>query len=172
MKKEGRFLSMALALLVLVIAIHSTVHFSAYGASISGFAVDGQETNGQSSSPLVFSGSLVFLVLEWAVLIGGLIYSYTQVRLAMNQEYHELSAIKNKPLSKNATDIDKMYAFLKEKKSLRVATIAKVFEVDQELVENWAKTLETANFAILTYPRIGGPKILLKEKEVDHEEES
>jgi len=171
MEKEGRFLTMVLALLVLIIAVHSTVHFSKFGAGFSGLAVDNSATNGQNSNILQFSGSLIFLILEWAILIGGLIYSYTKFKFALNKEYEELNSIKDRQFSANTTDIDKMFEFLKEKKSLRVSTIAKVFEVDKSLVESWGKTLESAKFATISYPRIGGPKITIKEKEVKHDQE-
>lgn len=172
MEKEGKFLTMFLAMLVLTIVVHSTIHFSKFGASISGFSIDSTQTNGQKSSPLPFAGSFLFLILEWATLIGGMIYGYSQFKIEMNKEYKELDAIKNKSFSGNITDIDKLYSFLQERKSLRVSTIAKVFEVDKSLVESWGKTLETANFATITYPRIGGPKLTIKKKEVKDEKES
>ena len=68
--------------------------------------------------------------------------------------------------------MDRFYELLKEMKHFRLATAAKVFDVDTEIVEDWAQSLESSKVAELTYPRIGGPEIKLIEGALPRNEES
>jgi hypothetical protein len=162
MKKEGKLLKVLLVVLTTAVLIHTIAQFTFFSPGISGLLI-GNEKVGEEFSPKGSFGSMIFLVVEWFVLISLFTFTYTRYRRFLDTEYEELKIIKERKHSNRNTALDDLYEFLKEKKEIRVSTIAKTFNVNKRLVEEWAKTLESNNFATLVYPQFGGPKLVLKE---------
>jgi hypothetical protein len=98
----------------------------------------------------------MFLIAQWTVLfLALLIILVRDIKLGGRTE--EIK-IENK-----GTDLDALYNTLKEKKQLKISSIAKVFKVDKEIALEWGKTLEAGNLASVEYPGIGGPVLKIKE---------
>lgn len=161
---------LTIALLTVAI-LHTVLHFAVYGTGvpnlgekgISGFAVgpiSGDEIKTQYPQP---SLSTIVIVAEWLLLIVILVISFMSERLNLKKEADNLKDINIKQ-EKSKTELDVLYDLLKEKKHLQLATIAKIFQVSEETVHEWAKILESGNLATIYYPRLGEPEIRIKEK--------
>ena len=165
MKKRTNFLSVFLVFLVLAALIHVFIHLAFYGTGYKGFAekgitglaVDGSEAS--AGLPI----SEVTLFLEWGLIFLGIIFVYAKHKIDVKKEYDYLALLKQKKPFSGGTELDRFYDLLKETKHFRLATAAKVFSVEVEIIEGWAKSLESSKVAELTYPRIGGPEVHLVE---------
>ncbi|MDI6798523.1 MAG: CBS domain-containing protein [Candidatus Aenigmarchaeota archaeon] len=71
---------------------------------------------------------------------------------------------KKKFLAIMETDVDKILSIIKEKGRISFDKIAKLFNVDMNTVENWAKILEDHGLAEIFYPAIGSPELREKKK--------
>lgn len=170
---EKRGVRLLVALVVLIALAHAAIHFAVYGTGISGlgekgisgFSVGkfkvGEEL--KESAPVTSSTSYLFLFMEWGIILVLFVTAYAKHKFALKKEYADLKLRKNIKLKGKKTELDKFYKFLKEKKHLNISTVAKAFSVKENIVKNWAKTLESGGLAEITYPRIGGPKVILKE---------
>ena len=58
------------------------------------------------------------------------------------------------------TDIDVLYALIKEYKKRKISEIAKIFGVSKEKAEEWANILEESQLAKLHYPAMGEPELI------------
>ncbi|MFH1290241.1 MAG: hypothetical protein ABIH92_02415 [Nanoarchaeota archaeon] len=178
MRKKPTFIGFFLSLLVVVALAHLFLHFTLYGTGIRGFveggisglAVDGSETDGESSGFQLPVSEMV-LFLEWGLILMGVIFVYAKHKIDLKKEYHDLKLMKDKKHFSKGTELDNFFELLQEMKHFRLSTAAKVFDVDEEVIEDWAKSLETGRFAVLTYPRIGGPEIKLRQVEHISEKE-
>lgn len=65
---------------------------------------------------------------------------------------------------RSKTDLDSLYKILKEKKSMSISDISRVFKVDLEVALGWAKILESGDLAIIEYPRFGKPILTIMGK--------
>lgn len=165
MKSRSTFLGVFLAFLVIVSVVHMAIHFTFYGTGYSGFAeggitglaVEGSESEG--GLPI----SEIILFLEWGLIFLGVIFVYTKHKIDLKKEYDYLVLLRQKKPFSGGTELDRFYELLKEIKRFRLSTAAKVFDVDIEVVEDWAQSLESSKVAELTYPRMGGPEIRLIE---------
>jgi len=153
--------------------IHLAVYEGSIGGifsgGISGFAVDETPVDGKSSGFFGLQLSELILFMEWGLILLGVIFVYAKHKIDLKKEFHDLETMKASKHFSKGTEIDNFYDLLKEMKHFRLSTAAKVFDVDEEVVEDWAKSLESGRMAALNYPRIGGPEIMMKEdkKEVD-----
>ena len=169
MNKKG-YLTAAgilLTLLISLVLVHTTLHFAVYGTGIpgygekgvSGFVVGGIDLEAYPQlSPL----SKKILIIEWTVL--GLatlatLASFLVEQIRSKKESEEIMQMSAKGKSK--TDLDLLYVALKEKKKLKISTVTKMFNVKDTTVIEWAKIFEASNLAMLNYPRIGEPEIIL-----------
>lgn len=162
MEKEGKLIKIFIIVLLAAALIHTIAQFTFFSPGVSGLLV-GTEKVGEEFSPKISFGSMMFLIAEWAVLITLFIFSYSKYRTSLKEEYKELKNIKERKRSARNTPLDDLYDLLKEKKELRISTIARTFNVDKKLIEEWAKTLESNNFAEIVYPQFGRPKLILRE---------
>ncbi len=60
------------------------------------------------------------------------------------------------------TDIDKLYAIVKEKGKLRVSEVASAFGISKMEAEEWGKILKEQDLIILHYPTVGEPELIWK----------
>ncbi len=161
------------SLLLLIAILHTVFHFavagtgisSFYGQGISGFSIGkitlGEEfkTQYKSFSPI----SLGIIAGEWCLFFTFLIFTSVKKRIDAKREVLAIHINKHSDKSKTKTDLDYLYETLKEKKSLKISTIAEAFKIDKDLAEQWCKTLEEGNLATMNYPRMGEPELVLIE---------
>lgn len=63
------------------------------------------------------------------------------------------------------TNIDKLYALIKERKSIVIDDAAKKFGVTEQLMEEWCRMLEEHGMIELHYPAFGKPEIRIRKSE-------
>lgn len=165
MKRRPTFLGVFIVFLVIVAIGHMSLHLAFYGTGYSGFAekgitglaVENSETEG--NIPI----SEIILFLEWGLIFLGMLFVYAKHKIDIRKEFTYLDILKKKKHFHDGTELDNFYELLKDMKHFRLTNAAKAFDVEIEVVEDWAQSLETAKVAELTYPRIGGPEIRIIE---------
>lgn len=170
-----KFLQFSLVLIIILAAGHSFFHFYFYGTGIAGFRetgisglVSGEEDVGEEATgsyDIGISVSQIFVVCEWLLAFALIIFAYIKGNINFKKEVIDLKIKRSGKDEGNKTDLDRLYELLQEKKRIRFMAIQKVFEIDDEVVKNWADTLEAGNLATVVYPRIGEPELVLKEKD-------
>lgn len=168
MQKRRKLASVFLVFILALAVGHLFLQITFFGTGISGFAergISGRAVDGININGSGFSLSTLILIAEWGLLLLGLVFVYARHKIELKKEFESLSALKSKKHFVPGTELDNFYELLQDMKHFRLASAAKVFDVDDDVVDGWAKTLESQNVAVLTYPRIGGPEILLKNKE-------
>lgn len=110
---------------------------------------------------------LIAFVMQWVILLLVVILAYTKF---LKHRREENQKIENFSIpSKNSTaetDMDTFYNLLKEKKSLSVGTIAKLFNIPKEKAIEWAKILENHDLATIEYPAFSDAEVNIKEEEI------
>jgi hypothetical protein len=66
--------------------------------------------------------------------------------------------------NKNKTDLDILYEVLQKNNKIKISTIAKAFKVKEETAMEWCKILESAELAIIDYPALRKPILILLTK--------
>ncbi|MFH1803146.1 MAG: hypothetical protein ABH864_06905 [archaeon] len=165
MKSKATFLGVFLVLLVIVALAHLFVQLAFYGTGYEGFAEKGITglAVDDSDSGGGFPISEMILFLEWGLIFLGVVFVYAKHRIDLKKEFGYLNLLKQKKHFSGGTELDNFYELLRDMKHFRLSTAAKVFDVDSEVMEDWAQSLELAKVAELTYPRVGGPEINLIE---------
>lgn len=167
MKRRPTFLGVFIIFLVIVAIAHMSLHLAFYGTGYSGFAekgITGLAVEGSETESGGLPISEIILFLEWGLIFLGMIFVYAKHKIDLKKEFTYLDLLKKKKHFHGGTELDNFYELLKEMKHFRLANAAKAFQVDIEVIEDWAQSLETAQVAELTYPRIGGPEIQIIEK--------
>ena len=172
MEQRGGKKKVVLAVLsiVFIIAVLNTVFFliihnkTAVTGKISfspGIIKDNYGKLGNTSKLLIAVEWLaVIFVILFILIIGAM-------KLMSEREHHkdllegEIKIVK----SRSETDLDMLYKILKEKKVLRLDSVAQYFKVDSNTALEWFKILEETGLAELSYPIVGDPKLILIEKE-------
>lgn len=165
-------LALLVSLVFALVGLHTLVHIVVYGTGISGAAesgISGLSIGGFSLDKDLkpqyreYSRTSLFILAgEWAVLLLISLSAFVKHRQAMQEDMSKRFDIQ-KYKSSTKTDLDILHDLLKEKKHLRISTIARIFNVKTEIALNWAKTLEAADIATLNYPRVGEPELTLNE---------
>ncbi len=113
------------------------------------------ETVGEAYNNIPISAR-IFIGIQWALLVSLLIFAYYKDREVKKKE-NEIEGVDLKEMSKNSkTDLDTLYNILKEKKQLRISTLAKLFNLNEEVVMGWCRTLELNNLVTITDHSTGG----------------
>lgn len=68
--------------------------------------------------------------------------------------------------TRSETNLDVFYNLLKDKKSLSIKTVAKLFKVSREKALEWAKILENHELVTIEYPTFSVPEVKINEKEI------
>ncbi len=170
MKERGkRILGIAIVLVITFAALHTGGHFAFYGTGISGlgekgvsgFAVGSTNIEQLREQTKDFSSlSRILIIGEWFLLVLLILASLIGSKLSIKKQHVMLVIKKSKDKSK--TDIDILYDLLKEKKKLALSSISETFKVKEETALEWAKILETADLAMINYPRFGEPELKIK----------
>lgn len=154
--------------------IHSALHFSLFGFGInpesrgvlSGLAVGSISTDEIISDyPSLSPLSRRILIAEWVILIIAALGTLGNFLRNHMQAKHENIEIKKEELKgRSKTDLDSLYNLLKEKKQLKISVISKIFEISEETAIEWAKIFESGNLAVINYPRMGEPELVLQKE--------
>jgi|SRR3989344_3507008 len=161
---------------VVVIALGQTVyHVYTWGIGIPGFdgtvlagLVAGEGDVGEESTGLFSLGvsfSQILVVVEWLVVLVVLVFAYNKGKANLKKEVEDVMQSKSKIENGRYTELDKLYDILRERKRVGFEVIEKVFEVDDEVVNDWATTLEKAKLVSIEYPRMGYPILVYVEKD-------
>ncbi len=127
-------------------------------STMSGMAV--------SNLPMGLNVSLIAFILQWVVLLLIIIFAYTKFLKHRKEEEEKIQhLIIPSPKSKAETNIDVLYNFLKQEKSLSIGAISKIFNITKETALEWGKILEDNDLAIIEYPAFADPEINIKEEE-------
>jgi hypothetical protein len=173
MKSKPNFLGVFLVFLVVLAIAHLITYLAFYGTGYKGFAEKGisglaiGENSGSGSFPI----SEIILFLEWGLIILGAIVVYAKHKLDLKKEIYGLNMLKEKKHFKGGTELDNFYELLRDMKHFRLSTASKVFNVDIDIIEDWARSLETGKVAELAYPRIGGPEIRIIPEENEQQKQ-
>ena len=165
-------LALLTSFVFVLVALHTLAHIVVYGTGVSGAVesgISGLSVGGFSIDndfkPLYVAYSqisLLILAVEWVTLLLISLSVFMRHRQTINEDIKQEFNIQ-KYKSSTKTDLDILHDILKEKKHLRISTIARIFNVKREVALNWAKTLEAADIATINYPRVGEPELTLNE---------
>lgn len=163
----------AITFLIIITLTHSIAHLTLFGTGIKGVGEKGisglvigetkqneLETTLQQNHPGLSPLSRGVLMGEWVLLIIAVIASLAIEKMHAKKENVTIS-MKTIARGKSKTDLDTLYDLLKEKKKLKLSTIATLFHVTEETATDWAKILESGNLAAINYPRIGEPELVI-----------
>lgn len=172
MESKTNFLGVLLGTVFFFGILHTTVHVTLYGtgiskfyeAGVSGMAIgpinidDNFHTKYDYLSPL----SQLVLIAEWSIIALALVSGVVKGKIEAKREVEGLNLTKYRDNQKTKTDLDVLYDALKDKKQLRVSTIAKAFKIPKTMVLEWSKIFEVGKLATLKYPRFGEPSLALE----------
>jgi hypothetical protein len=173
MKRKKRKLGIFVTLIIIVLMLHSTIHFSLLGKGVTGFFEKGIlgfsigkfsigediKDRYQAISP----ASKIILIGEWAILILVIVTAVIKSRVEIKKELSGIKSPHKYKSTKKSTDLDALFNLLKEKKHLRLSSIAKAFKIDKDLALSWSRTLESAQLVSINYPKFGDPEVVLEE---------
>lgn len=165
MRKKPNVAGIFFGLIIVAAIIHLTIQVAVYGTGVNGLAergISGLAIDNPSEG-FSISTSTIVLFAEWGLILLGIVFVYVKHKFEMNREFTDLKLVKSKKHFSGGTELDNFYELLKDKKRFRLSSAAKVFEVDEDIIEDWAKTLESSKLAVLNYPRIGSPELTIKE---------
>ena len=150
MAKEDKPIFLKVLLVIMIIALLNVgTLFYIYGNfsdGLSGFSIFEISSNVYQQMP---KQSKIFLIAEWSLIFIFLFFSMFKDS-KIRSRIREVRSIKLKKES-NQTDIDVLYNLIKDKKQLRISTISKVFEVNEDIAIDWVNILEAANFVKTDY---------------------
>jgi len=107
--------------------------------------------------------SRIIVLSEWLFVILLGVFLYLGMTKDFNKEINDLKEIGLPDKKGYTTDLDRLYEMLKNRKRIEFRVIAKVFDVNPDLVKEWSETLEIGGLASVEYPRIGDAELVLKE---------
>lgn len=175
MDRKRGFISLVVLLLIFASIVHSFFHVVVYGTGIpklaenglSGYSVGKLDLGEEFSSfyPFRADFSAIIVIIEWIFVISIIVFFYTRRITGMKVEFDDLMTSFHPENSGTKTDLDKLYELLKEKKRLRLSNVAKAFNVDKKVIENWAGALQAGKFITIEYPRFGEPELVFYSKE-------
>jgi hypothetical protein len=165
MVKEEKLIFVRVLLIFLAMLLVNTVLFMfnyGYSQGISGFAVKEIVSNA-SQMPLV---SKIILLVQWGLLLLLLLYAGLKDSVIISQRREIRGIHLHRNQSKERTDLDVLYDVLRQKRRLRITTIAKAFKVEEEVATEWGKILESGGLAELDYPGFGKPVLRFAKGEI------
>ncbi len=183
MKKRFVISEMVFSFLLIIALLHTIIHLSAYGfrgneigeRGISGFLVGESDVGENLAGSRVWTTlSRTFVFVEWMFVGVAILFLHFRQKSGTEDEYTEVKSLLSLRMSPTETDLDRLYEVLKIRKTIRLSTISRVFNVNKEVAMDWCRTLEQGNFASIEYPRFGEPQLVLEEsvKGGNNEEEN
>ncbi len=173
MERKKRIEGIALLFILVVLIVHMIYHFFVFGTGltgiyekgISGFSIGkfplGEElrTNYRLASPI----SKIILGVEWGLAVILMIFIFMRNKKEIKKEISNIKSPQKYKKTEKSTDLDLLYNILKEKKHLRLSTIARIFNISKKIALEWAKTLESGNLVKIEYPRMSEAEVILNE---------
>ena len=158
---------------VLTIAVLAHTYYSFYGSAGQEFSggISGKtiiEELKETGADMNFSKKII-LSGEWLLVISIFIITLIKAKMELKTIDEVIVTPKKTRAGISKTDIDTMYEILKEKKKLKIKTLAKYFKVDDATILEWARVLEEANLLTVHYPTIGEPQVILNEEAKQNE---
>lgn len=176
MMKELKAMKFFFSLLLLVGVLHFVFHFFVLQQGIFGLMPSGissyelldntlLENLKTKFNPVSGSSSALVLIIEWSAIFFFIVFFAFFRRIRDRKEMESLNLGKEKmEKTWTNTDLDNLYEVLKERKSLKLSTISKVYSVDKDTVMSWGRALESAGLVKVVYPMFGEPCFLFIEK--------
>lgn len=162
-KIEEKLIFWRVFLIVSVIfLINLGVYLSNYGKGkeVTGLSIGETIAEVYNNIPVT---TRIFIGVQWVVLLLLLIFVYLKDKKIKNVK-DEIKGIDLEKASENSkTDLDTLYNLLKEKKQLKISTISKLFDVNEDIVIGWCKTLETSELVTIDYSSGGGRVVKIVE---------
>lgn len=177
MKKRGSqsVLGFLTGLIIVLAIVHTSVHLALYGTGIAGFGERGvsgyaitDDVKGtlETKYPKLPSLSQIIIIGEWIALVLVLAAGFIIEKIAIKKATPAPLALQPQvKTGKSQTDLDTLFELLKEKKRLKLGAIAVSFHLSDDNALEWAKILESANLATLSYPKFGDPELVLNEEQ-------
>ena len=162
-KKRANMKWLKLVTVILSIAVlaHTFYSFqSSITGTISGKAI--VDNSDETSSKPDFTQRII-LSAEWLLVISIFIINLINAKMELKSIDEVIVTPKKTREGISKTDIDSMYEILKEKKRLKLKTLAKYFKVEEKTILEWARVLEEANLLTVHYPTVGDPQIIINE---------
>src|SRR3989344_1959454 len=107
--------------------------------------------------------SQFIIIVEWVVLVLVILAGFAFEKMHHKKEDQNYIELHLPQKEKGKTALDLLYDLLKEKKKIKVWAIAKLFNVSEDIVLEWARILEAGNLALLNYPKFGDAEVALIE---------
>lgn len=154
-------------LLVLVILL-ANIGFLLYqygglNPSLSGFSVTNLEDSVLQTYTSIPKSSTIFLIVEWSFFILLLIGIFVRDKIVLSKDIKRLNLSSKR--KRYRTDLDVLYELLKEKKTIKISTIARAFKIDKDKAMEWAKILESGDLVTIEYPGFRGePEVRIAQK--------
>jgi hypothetical protein len=163
-KEEKKIFHKAVIIVIIILMLNVAFLFYNYYSSNRG--VTGLSIGERVSTTFIEMNlsTKIFLGIQWFFLIFFLVITFVKDRntLSRKQELEGLNI--EKIIKGQGTSLDNLYKVLKEKKQLRISTIAKIFDIDYEKAMQWCRTLEDGNLASIEYPGMGEKIVKINEK--------
>ena len=110
--------------------------------------------------------SVVAFIVQWIILLLIVLLAYTRFRKHRKEEEVKISGfIIPQSLSKSQTSLDVLYKLIKEKQSLSVGVISRLFKIPKDKALEWAKILENDELVTIEYPAFADPEIKIVQED-------
>ncbi len=162
---KKQVIKLVVSLLTIAVIAHTFYSFySQNNFNLSGISGKAISEDINDESPIMSFKHRIVLAGEWLLIISILIVSLIKAKMEMHPVENEIfTKLKNsKGIAR--TDLDLMYELTKEKKSIKINTLANYFKVEDKTIIEWARILEEASLVSLNYPAVGEPHIVLNEE--------
>ncbi|MEM0465876.1 MAG: hypothetical protein QXW97_04230 [Candidatus Pacearchaeota archaeon] len=157
------FKVLSIFIIILIINLAYLVYKSGgLSEGITGFSIKENIINSYTNLPIA---GQVFIITEISFLFLILLITFVRDISIIKKSNSEIIEFHIKKNEGNKTDLDALYEALKEKKEISVPIIARAFNVDNDIVLEWAKILESSNLATVEYPSFASPVIKIIEIE-------
>lgn len=167
-KKTGFFI--ILAFVLIFAGLNLFLFFNKTGPSY--VSISGMYIKEPPRLPAGLDLSLGIFILQWAILLIVILLTVLSYAKHKHEEVVRLNYAQiKKRKAKAVTDLDTLYNLLKERKSLNIESISKVFEITKEKALDWAKILENHELVRIEYPAFSPPEVKINEKEGEKEQE-
>ncbi|MDP2925046.1 MAG: hypothetical protein Q8N99_01610 [Nanoarchaeota archaeon] len=173
MENEGKPIFFKVFLVALLLVVINGAYFfynfyKYYNKGVSGFSIKTtfftvKNTLSDNYSSMSV-GIKIFLIVQWALIVGILTYAATRDRRLKNKLFVKL-VLNDRNNKVNKTDLDTLYDTLKKDKELKISTIASSFDISRDNALEWAHILESGDLATIEYPGFGEPILRIIDNE-------
>ena len=157
--------TLIIVMLLVIIFSALNIYLFTNKSSTSYTSISGYYLKEFPGLPFGLNISTIAFIIQWIVLLLVIIVSYSKfIQHKKSEQLKTNFHLIRKSLSKSSTDMDVFYNLLKEKKSLTIGTISKLFNITKEKAVEWAKILENHDLATIEYPAFSDPEVRIYEK--------